>query len=374
MKYANIVAEFYSRVWAIRPEKLYLIDQLIRLRASGQRFTEKEIRQRIGADAFAGPRSQGGSPGTVALIPIVGTISHRMNMMGNISGGGGTSIEKLTSQFRGALADPNVKAIVFDVDSPGGSVDGVAELASEIYDGRKQKPIVAVANAQAASAAYWLASAAKELVVTPSGQVGSIGVFAAHEDLSKALETEGVKVSLVSAGKYKVEGNPYEALSDEARAALQDKVDQYYGMFTRGVAQNRGTSQAKVREGFGQGRMVMAQDAVKQNMADRVATLDEVLAKYGVSSASPARTAAASTGTPIAASDGMDEEECNCSCTSCQACKNMTDDSDPDDDGDCNCSCEACQACENKTPAAKAEAVSGIHSGIARRRREMQLH
>lgn len=301
MKYANLVAEFYSRAWAILPQKLYVIDQLIRLRASGQKFTSEEVQERISAEGMvAGPRPRANTPGTVALIPIVGVISHRMNMMAELSGGGGCSIEMLTKQFRAAMSDPNCKAIVFDIDSPGGSVDGVAELASEIFNARSQKKIVAVANCQAASAAYWLACSADELVVAPSGQVGSIGVFGAHEDLSKALDAEGIKISLVSAGKYKVEGNPYEPLSDEAKAALQSKVDEYYGMFTKAVAQGRAVSASDVRGGFGQGRMVMAAQAVKDKMADRVATLDDVLAKYGVSTESPTSKMAAADASALA--------------------------------------------------------------------------
>jgi ClpP class serine protease len=119
-------------------------------------------------------------------------------------------------------------------------VDGVEELSSEVYQSRGKKKMIAVANAMAASAAYWIASAADELVVTPSGQIGSIGVFAAHEDISKAAEMQGVKVSLISAGKYKTEGNPFEPLSSEARAAMQRDVDVFGEMFTAAVARNRG--------------------------------------------------------------------------------------------------------------------------------------
>jgi ClpP class serine protease len=97
-------------------------------------------------------------------------------------------------------------------------------------------------------------------------------VFAVHEDYSKALEAEGISVTLVSAGKYKTEGNPYQALSGEAKDALQSDVDKFYGMFVKAVAQGRGATQESVRNGFGEGRMVMAQDAVKEGMADRVAT------------------------------------------------------------------------------------------------------
>jgi ClpP class serine protease len=170
MKYHHVVGEVFRKPWAILPEKLDLIAELVALRASGGKLSEEEIRSRLDAAALtAGPRSQQ-SFGAVAVIPIRGVISHRANLMSQFSGG--MSIEKLTSSFRAALADQSIKAIVFDVDSPGGGVEGVPELAEEIYKSRSQKKSVAVANAMAASAAYWLASAAGELVVVPSGQVG----------------------------------------------------------------------------------------------------------------------------------------------------------------------------------------------------------
>lgn len=212
-----------------------------------------------------------GSGGVVAVIPIVGMITPS-----------GQCIEKLTSQWRQAISHPSVKAIVFDVDSPGGSVEGVPELASEIFAARKQKPIIAACNAHMHSAAYWLASAAGEVVITPSGQCGSIGVYTMHQDESKLLERVGIKITIIKAGKYKAEGGPSEPLSSEAFGAFQSKVDAFYGMFAKAVAQHRGTSQAAVRDGYGQGRSLLAGEAVKQNLADRVGTLDDVLMRFGI--------------------------------------------------------------------------------------------
>jgi signal peptide peptidase SppA len=285
-KYQHIRTEFYGKPWAILPEKLHQITALLKFAGEGGKLSEEDVRERIGA----GPRVTAKTPGNVALIPVYGVVGHRMNMMNDISGG--TSVEKITNSFRQALKDPSVKAIVFDVDSPGGSVDGVPELADEILAARGQKKTVAVANTMAASAAYWLASACDELVVTPSGAVGSIGVWGAHEDISKAMNDAGVKVTLISAGKYKVEGNPYEPLSDEAKAALQADVDNFYSMFVKAVAKNRGVSQDSVANGYGQGRMVMATLAVKQGMADSVATLDQTLARFGVSTSTQRMSAA----------------------------------------------------------------------------------
>ena len=156
-------------------------------------------------------------------------------------------------------------------------MSGVEELSAEIFQARGQKPITAVANSLAASAAYWIATAADELVVTPSGEVGSIGVFAAHEDVSGMLEQAGVKVNLVSAGRYKTEGNPFEPLTEEARASIQGRVDEYYEQFVSAVARNRGVKRSEVRNGFGEGRVVGAKQAVSLGMADRVGTLDETI-------------------------------------------------------------------------------------------------
>lgn len=277
MKYQHVLAEIYRKPWAILPEKLQAISELIALQAAGEKLTDDQIQQRIGA--AKGPMAR--TAGNVAVIPIYGVISHRMNMMTQVSGG--TSTEKLTQAVRQNFSDPSVKAIVFDIDSPGGSVDGVVELANEIYGMRRNgKKMVAVANTMAASAAYWLASACDEVVVTPSGAVGSIGVFCAHEDISKALEAEGVSVTMIQAGKYKTEGNPYQPLSDEARQAMQTQVDAFYGMFVTAVARHRGVSASDVSGGYGEGRMVMAAAAVKMGMADRVETLDQTLARFGV--------------------------------------------------------------------------------------------
>lgn len=280
MKYARILAEFYATPWAIMPERLAVIAAVLQRAADGVRLSDVEVREAIGdapQTAAARRLQDAATPGSVAVLPLFGIVSHRIRQVQDISGPGGTSTEGFAQRFRQALNDSSVDAIVIDVDSPGGSVFGVPELADEIYNARGQKKVVAVANASAASAAYWLASSAQELVVTPSGEVGSIGVWTAHQDYSSYLEAAGVKTSLISAGKYKVEGNPYEPLSEDARAAIQASVNDYYDMFAKAVARNRGVKAADVRGGFGEGRMVAAKDAVAQGMADRVATLDETI-------------------------------------------------------------------------------------------------
>jgi signal peptide peptidase SppA len=270
-KYGRILQLAIETPWAILPGKWQAIMGFLWFQAQGDKFSAGELATRIGA--VQGPAER--TEGTVAVLPIFGTIVPRADLFSEFSGG--TSAEVLTRKFRSLVNDPNVGAIVLDVDSPGGAVSGVEEVASEIFKARGSKPIIAVANHLAASAAYWIATAADELVVTPSGEVGSIGVFAGHQDISGALETEGVKITLVNAGKFKVEGNPYEPLSEEARAAIQSRVDDYYNAFTRDVARHRGVKQSEVKGGFGEGRVVGAKEAVALGMADRVGTLDQVI-------------------------------------------------------------------------------------------------
>lgn len=273
LRYERVIAAVRAQPWAIRPEKMAVIVDLLRFRAAGGRLSADDITARIGA---ARPESRP-QAGGIAVIPVFGVITQRASMMSEMSGGGGASTEKIGAAFAQAMADPGVGAIVLQIDSPGGGVYGVDELATQILKARGPKPIVAIADSMAASAAYWIASAAGELVITPSGEVGSIGVFAAHEDTSRFVDALGVTVSLISAGKYKLEGNPFEPLGEEARAALQSRVDDYYSAFTAAVAKGRGASVSAVRSGFGEGRMVGARDAVRLGMADSVGTFAEVL-------------------------------------------------------------------------------------------------
>jgi len=152
-------------------------------------------------------------------------------------------------------------------------------LADEVTSARVQKPMVAVANRLAASGSYWIGCSASEFYVTLGGEVGSIGVWQAHFDYSQAFAAEGIQPTLISAGKYKVEGNPYVPLDEEAQGFMQSRVDDYYANFTKAVARGRGVPIAQVRDGMGQGRVLGADAAQAHGMVDGVATFDEVVRK-----------------------------------------------------------------------------------------------
>lgn len=230
--------------------------------------------------------------GKIAVLNLMGPIVPRSSNVDDISGPTVASMERFMQAFDAAAGDGDVKAIVLNIDSPGGAVDLVPETAAKIRAARNEsRPIIAVANTLAASAAYWIASAADEIVVTPSGEVGSIGVYMLHQDVSSALEAEGVKMTFVQAGPRKTEGNPFEPLSSEALGALQETVSHFYRMFTKDVAAARGVPVSVVtadpetaEEHFGGGRTYPAAKAVKLGMADRVDTLEGVLGRLQASS------------------------------------------------------------------------------------------
>lgn len=250
-------------------------------------------------------RGAAGSQGGVAVIRLKGLITPTPSFLSLLFGGGG-GLQAFRAQLRDAVNADDITAIVLDVDSPGGSTDLIAETAAELRAARAVKPLIAVANTWAASAAYWLAAQADELVVTPSGEVGSIGVYCAHEDYSGYEDQIGIKTTLVSAGKYKTEGNPYEPLSDEAREALQEKVDAYYGLFVADVAKGRGVPASAVKAGYGEGRMLTAQQAVAENLADRVDTLEATITRI-VRSPGKTRRRASSPADPPTTSTGNPE-------------------------------------------------------------------
>lgn len=277
MKFENLLSAFEAEPWAIQREKLGFMADILVARAEGEKLFTTEFAAAV-SDARA--KEIASIDGKVALIPIYGVLANKMDAFAAMSGG--TSYQSIKKALHSALANEDVKAIVLDIDSPGGEVTGCQELATEIRNLRGgDKPIIAQVNALAASAAYWIASSADEIVVTPSGRAGSIGVYTAHDDVSAAMEKRGIKRTYISAGKNKVEGNETEPLGKDTLAHIQDGVNQSYNRFLADVALGRGTTVGKVEDGYGQGRVYYAEALIDRGMADRIATLDETLVRFG---------------------------------------------------------------------------------------------
>lgn len=276
MKYTHVISAVMSKPWMIRPETLAVIVDMLHFRSEGGRLTEDQIQQRI--EAAGGPRNRQqaqAGPG-IAHLQLFGVIAPRFQMLEDTSTAG-TGLDRFMGAFRAAMNDPEIGSIVMEIDSPGGLVDGVPEAAAEIRAAREQKPVIAVANYMAASAAYYIGSQASEFIASPSAEVGSIGVRTAHEDHSGALEQKGIKITSISAGKYKTEGAPWAPLGDEARDYVQAQIDDLYGMFLADVAKGRNVPVSMVTENFGEGRMLLAKAAMKAGMIDRIDTFDGVV-------------------------------------------------------------------------------------------------
>lgn len=236
--------------------------------------------------------------GGVALVGLQGVLTPRGSFLSLLFGGGLGGLQGFRRDLAAAVGSSDVEAIVLDVHSPGGLVGMVPETAAEVRAARDVKPIVAAVNTMSASAAYWIASQASEVVQTPSGFSGSIGVYLVHEDWSKANEQAGIDPTYISAGRYKVEGNFDTPLSEDARAAFQAEVDDLYAMFVEDVAAGRGTTTEAVRAGYGEGRVLPAKRAVAAGLADRVATIDETILSLAGGDTSRRRKRMASDPTP----------------------------------------------------------------------------
>lgn len=216
--------------------------------------------------------------GSIAIIPVKGVITPRMNLMSDMSGG--TTFEQLTGQLRAAVADKTVKTIVLDVDSPGGSVAGNTEFAREVMQARTKKAVIAQAQYTMGSAAYRIGAACTEIVAAPSAQVGSIGVYNIHDDISEALAKLGIKRTFVSAGEGKDANNLAAPLTEEALARMTAQVDQAYQTFVADVVKGRGTGVTadRVKKEW-KAHVYSAADALALGMIDSIGTLDDTLAR-----------------------------------------------------------------------------------------------
>lgn len=212
----------------------------------------------------------------IAVIPIHGTLVRRT--LGLEADSGLTSYEAIAAALDNALASPDIAGILFDIDSPGGEAAGVFDLADRIGAARAVKPVWAVANEMAFSAAYALASGASKLWVMRMGGVGSIGVLAMHVDQSARDAREGFRYTTVFAGQHKDDLNPHKPITNEGLAFLQSEVERLYGMFVEIVAKHRGLDSGAVRDT--EAALYFGTDALDVGLADAVGTFDQALGAF----------------------------------------------------------------------------------------------
>ena len=277
MRLQHLVRYLSDQAWALEPHVLALGQQILREAITeGRLFTGADLHAELGipmaADVEAA--SQGHAKEAkrvgIAVIPIVGIIEPRAGSLG-------TSAEGVDAMLTQALASREVDGIIFDVASPGGQVTGIPELADRIAAASKEKPMMAFTGDMMASAAYWLGAAAGEVMAAPTALVGSIGVFTLHEDWTEKLKNEGVEITEISAGRFKTEAVKYKPLSEAAEAHMRAMVDEVYGWMVEGIATYRNDQPANVRNGYGEGRVLMAKQAKAANLIDRVGTFRDAM-------------------------------------------------------------------------------------------------
>ena len=205
----------------------------------------------------------------IGLMDVSGPLAARAAFCGPLS------YDSIRADFSAALEDPAIDEVVIRINSPGGEASGAFELSDFIYESRGKKPITAIIDPRAGSAAYAIASAADKIVLGRTGAVGSVGAFTVHMDRSERDKQMGVKFEFISAGEHKVEGNPHEPLTAEARERIQGEIDQLYDGFVELVARNRDMSADEVRE-LG-AIMFTGEDAIEAGLADEIGTLMDYL-------------------------------------------------------------------------------------------------
>lgn len=303
----HIADRVLNRPLMIMPDKLAMIAQVLegRIGIDASEFApiEADNHLRNGPDASRFVGSSVGSDGTkykpyrvdngVAMIPVLGSLVNRGAWLGARSGM--TSYEGLGFQLDQAAADPDVKSVILDIDSPGGEAVGAFEIADKVRSLAKSKNVVAAVNGMAASAAYAIASAASRIVTTPSGVAGSVGVVLMHADYSHALHLKGIKPTLIHAGAHKVDGHPYAPLSEGVKTDFQAEVDQLYGLFVGSVAQGRKGKMTDASIRATEARTYIGAAAVAAGLADSIGSFESILADLSAQNG-PSKRGFSSTG------------------------------------------------------------------------------
>lgn len=211
----------------------------------------------------------------VAVLPVIGVIGKRLNMFNDVSGG--VSTELLKKDIQRVIDDPSIDATVLDMESPGGVIDGIRELAEYIFQMRDKKPIVAYANGEMASGALYIGAATDKITAFDTAEIGSIGVWVGHSDYSKFFEDLGIKNTIIRSTKFKAAVNKYEPLTSDIKEYVQEIVDHYAEMFVEDLAKYRNTDIEKVNKEWANGKMFPARKALDIGLIDHIMTLEETI-------------------------------------------------------------------------------------------------
>lgn len=273
------IIDIINGYWAIEPDMLTQIQEIYFRRVNKGKLTDDDIKEITHAIGKPLKRTEQGftiQGNGVAVIPIHDSIAKKANLFMNISGGAST--ELIGRDLKAALKDKKVKSIVFDIDSPGGTVDGSFELADMIFKNRGKKPMVAFSDGLMASAAFLIGSSVGQVFISSNTvRVGSIGIVQGHQDISKAEDKAGIKTTIITSGKFKALGNKFEPLSEEARKEIQKELDFLMGVFISEVALFRGVSIEAVMEDMADGRIFTGSQAMEAGLVDGIISFDQLI-------------------------------------------------------------------------------------------------
>ena len=214
----------------------------------------------------------------MAVISIQGIITKADSAWNRICGM--TSSALAQQDLKAALQDSQAHSILLWIDSPGGMVDGAQDLAQAVFAARGQKPLVSLADGCMCSAAYWVGAAAEKVYITSdTTEVGSIGVVAAHTDVSAQEAQMGIKTTEITAGAYKRIASQHGPLSEPGRATIQAQVDHIYQVFVDSISTSRGVSVDTVLADMADGRVFLGQQAVTAGLVDGVSTMADMIAQ-----------------------------------------------------------------------------------------------
>lgn len=263
--------------WALTPEVYHQMRSIVSRHVAGEKLPREEIDAIVARGAVGRDRRERhmDTQDGIAVMPIHGVIAPHASAVNDISSQAGTSVEHIRADLRSALKNPDVHSILMDVDSPGGSVDGITELAAELYAARQQKPLYALADSQMSSAAYWLGSQAQKVWSTPGAMVGSVGVIAEVFDDSAMFEAAGIKPYVLSTSKAKAAAAP--PIDAEDLQTLQATIDAYFALFRGDIARGRGI-EGEALDRIASGHSWVGQQARQRGFVDAVAMRDEVFA------------------------------------------------------------------------------------------------
>lgn len=272
------ILDILNNPWAITPEMYQEIREIYFTHLRGEKIDIKGVEEKMGKPLQKQDQGYDVMNG-VAIIPIDGPIAKRMNLLTQVSGG--VSTQLLERDFITALKDNSINSIILNIDSPGGTIDGVQELSTLIHQNRGKKPMLAYSDGMMASAAYWIGSAADKIYISgDTTRVGSIGVVMSHTDISKQEEKMGIKTTEIYSGKYKRIASEYEPLSKEGKEYLQDITDYLYSVFVNDVARNRGVSEEDALK-MADGKLFIGKQAIRTGLVDGISTLAGLIDRYG---------------------------------------------------------------------------------------------